>query len=56
MRVAPFDLAAMRESADKVSQLTGKLHLLKLATDSAFHRKVRDELNLDLKLVFSAFR
>lgn len=52
-KVAPFDLAAMRETVDKIGQLTGKLHLLKLAADPVFHRKARNELGLDLKKVFT---
>ncbi len=53
MKVAPFDIGAMRETVDKIGQLTGKLHLLKLAADPAFHRKLRNELGLDLKKVFA---
>ena len=56
MRVAPFDLSAMKETVDKIAQLTGKLHLLKLATDSAFHHKLKNELGLDLRMVLSLGR
>lgn len=54
MKVAPIDIGAMRETADKVAQLTGRLHLLKLAADRAFHRKLSDEWGIDIRSVLSA--
>lgn len=55
-RVAKVDIAAMKEILDKVAQLTGRLHLVKLATDRAFHRKLGDEWGVDLPLVLAAVR
>jgi len=54
LKVAPIDIGAMRETADKVAQLTGRLHLLKLATDRAFHRKLSDEWGVDIRSVLAA--
>jgi len=56
LRVAKIDIAAMKEILDKVAQLTGRLHLLKLTTDRAFHRKLRDEWGVDLPQVLAAVR
>lgn len=56
MKVAPVDIAAMKETVDKIGQMTGKMHLFKLATDRALHRKLQDEFGLDLKMVLSALR
>lgn len=54
LKVAPIDIGAMRETADKVAQLTGRLHLLKLAADRAFHRKLSDEWGVDIRSVLAA--
>ena len=56
LKVANLDLAAMKESLDKISQLTGKLHIVRMATNGAFLRKLRDEWGMDPKLVLSAMR
>ena len=56
LKVANLDLAALKESLDKISQLTGKLHIVRMATNSAFLRKLRDEWGIDPKLVLSAMR
>lgn len=53
LAAAPVDLAAMRETVDKVGQLTGKMHLLKLATSRGFRDKIGNELGLDLSQVLS---
>jgi rubrerythrin len=54
MKVAPIDVGAMRETADKVAQLTGRMHMLKLAADRTFHRKLSDEWGIDIRSVLSA--
>jgi len=54
--VAPIDVAAMKETVDKIGQMTGKMHLFKLATDRGLHRKLQDEFGLDLKMVLAALR
>ncbi len=56
LQVANMDVTAMKESLDKVSQVTGKLHLLKLTTNRAFHQKLRDEWGLDLGQALGALR
>ena len=46
--VAGTGPGCLKETLNKIGQLTGKLHLLKLATDRAFRRKLADEWKLDL--------
>lgn len=48
LRVAGMDLDALKETLNKVGQLTGRFHLLKLAADRAFRRKLVDEWKIDL--------
>lgn len=53
IKVAPVTVGAMKETVDKIGQMTGKMHLFKLATDRGLHRKLQDEFGLDLKKVLS---
>ncbi len=54
--VAPPDRSAVQETLQKVSQLTGKLHLMKLATSRAFQRKLWEEFGLDIRLGLNGLR
>lgn len=45
--IVPFDLSSMGELVDKVGKLIGPLELARIAADPAFHRRLRDEFNLD---------
>ena len=56
LKVAPVDVSAMKETVDKIGQMTGKMHLFKLATDRGLHRKLQDEFGLDLKMVLATLR
>lgn len=51
LKVANLDVLAMKETIDKIGQLTGRFHLLKLATNGAYLNKLRDEWGLHPKMV-----
>lgn len=53
LKIAPIDLSAMRETTDKVAQLTGRLHVVKLAADRKYRQKMSDEWGFDVGSLFS---
>lgn len=42
LQIAPYDIAAARELRDKVAQLTGRMHLLKLANDPVLNARMKE--------------
>lgn len=56
LKVSNLDVSAMKEVLDKVSNLTGKMNLLRLATDSRFRKKLSEEWHIDMGDVVPTIR
>lgn len=56
LKVSNLDLSALREVLDKVGNVTGKMQLIKLATDARFQKKLREEWHVNLGDVVHTIR